>query len=182
MKLRVFSAVRIFTLALIAGLFFNSFAPEIQASQNASLNRDTRVESEVNPVLEKDERRILDLINRERAKKGLSSLEWNSDLARLARNYSQQMAQENFFSHYDRDGFSVFERIKSTKINDWNKLGENLFECTGTREFISLSVEKWMQSPGHRRNILDSEFNTSGIGVAMTRDGKIYVTQVFLRR
>lgn len=182
MKLSVFSAVRILLVAIIAGLFAGSFAPEIQASKYVSLKPDTKETSEVNAGLENDERRILDLINRERTKKSLGTLEWNSDLARLARNYSQQMARENFFSHYDRNGSSVFERIKSTKIDDWNKLGENIFECEGTREYVGMSVEKWLQSPGHRRNILDNEFNTSGIGIAMTRDGRIYVTQVFLRR
>ena len=131
--------------------------------------------------LSSDELQIHYLVNNERRKKGLSDLYWDEDLAKMAREFSKKMARESFFSHFDRDGNSVVERIKDSNINGWNKIGENLFFCEGFDNFDSLAVRGWMNSSAHRRNILDRQFTTTGIGVAQTRDGRIYITQVFIR-
>jgi uncharacterized protein YkwD len=128
-----------------------------------------------------DEYAIHNLVNNERRKKGLSELFWDENLARLARSYSKQMARESFFSHYDRNGDSVVERAQNSNILDWSKIGENLFFCEGYDDFDALAVSGWMKSSEHRRNILDRQFNTTGIGIAETRDGRIYITQVFTR-
>lgn len=183
MESRFFSALRVLLLVIFAGLLIVSSQSKVAASsiRRAGLSADAG-KAEFNATLEVDERRVFDLINRERERKGLSYLEWNPELARMARSYSQQMAQGNFFSHYDASGASVVERAQAMKIKGWSKIGENLFECQGARDFASLSVEKWMKSPGHRQNILDAEYTMSGIGVAATRDGKIYVTQVFIEK
>lgn len=129
---------------------------------------------------EENERKVYSLINRERQKQGLSYLEWNGDLARLARDYSQQMAEEDFFSHYDNRGASVVERARGMRIKGWRKIGENLFESIGDRNYVSSSVIRWMKSPAHRLNILDPQWTQTGIGIARSRDGKIYITQVFV--
>ena len=129
-----------------------------------------------------DEREIFDLINRERGKKGLGELNWDSNLSRLARAYSQKMARENFFSHYDGDGGSVETRAKDMRIKNWSKIGENLFFCEGYDNPNVMAVRGWMQSPTHRENILDPDYTDSGIGIAFTGGGRIYVTQVFIER
>lgn len=126
-----------------------------------------------------DEYRIFDLINNERAKKRLGQLDWNDRLADMARSYSRQMAKENFFSHYDRDGKTVADRAKNIRVN-WQKIGENLFYCTGLAEFTDFAVRGWMKSPSHRKNVLDPKWTASGIGVYEGRDGRVYVTQVFI--
>jgi uncharacterized protein YkwD len=131
--------------------------------------------------LSNDELQIHYLINNERRKKGLGDLYWNEELAKLARTYSRQMARESFFSHYDRDGNSVVERARDSDIRGWSKIGENLFFCEGYDDFDSLAVRGWMNSSEHRRNILDRQFNGTGIGIAQTRDGRIYITQVFIK-
>lgn len=131
--------------------------------------------------LSSDEYTIHNLINQERRRKNLEELFWDENLARLARNYSRQMARESFFSHFDRDGNSVVERARKSRINGWTRIGENLFFCEGYDDFDSLAVRGWMKSPEHRRNVLDRQFNTTGIGVAATRDGQIYITQVFTK-
>ena len=128
-----------------------------------------------------DEFQIHNLVNNERRRKGLSDLVWDQDLARMARAFSRQMARESFFSHYDRNGNSVVERAEDSNIRGWEKIGENLFFCEGYDNFDSLAVRGWMNSSEHRRNILDRQFNTTGIGIASTRDGRIYITQVFVR-
>lgn len=124
-------------------------------------------------------REILNLINLQRRKRGLTDLRWDDNLERLARRYSEQMADERFFSHYDQDGYSVVQRAQAMKIKGWRKIGENLFMCSSGSKINSFAVEKWMSSPLHRKNILDQSFNTTGIGFARSRDGMIYITQVF---
>ncbi|HQU91872.1 MAG TPA: CAP domain-containing protein [Pyrinomonadaceae bacterium] len=126
-----------------------------------------------------EESDIFELVNRERTRSRLGYLEWDDDLARVARNFSRQMALENFFGHSDRDGKTVIQR--AAKVG-WSKIGENLFMCDGMNDFTSFSVRGWMRSPTHRQNILDREWTDTGIGIYRTRDNRVYVTQVFVRR
>ncbi|MBS1797762.1 MAG: CAP domain-containing protein [Acidobacteria bacterium] len=175
-------------LLLALGL---SAAPAIFAQQRIIITRSQtgRVSSDTDRnsrrssrSVESEERAIFDLINEERRKKGLGDLEWDGRLAGVARDYSRRMAREDFFSHYDRDGNSVVERARDSNVRDWRQIGENLFYCEGYDQFDELAVRGWMKSPDHRRNILDRRFNASGIGIARARDGRIYITQVFIER
>lgn len=126
-----------------------------------------------------DSGKILDLVNSQRRRRGLGDLFWSRELETLARNYSRQMANEKFFGHYDKNGDSVVQRAKSMSIKGWRKIGENLFMCGGYADANGLAVDRWMKSPLHRKNILDERFNTTGIGIYESRDGRLYVTQVF---
>jgi len=126
-----------------------------------------------------DEAKIFDLVNQVRSRSRLNYLAWDDDLARVARNFSRQMARENFFSHADPNGRTVTERAADER---WSKIGENLFMCSGMDDFTAFSVRGWMKSPSHRRNILDREWTETGLGVHRTRDDQVYVTQVFVRR
>lgn len=125
---------------------------------------------------------VYQLINRERSKARLRSLQWDDDLAKLARDYSRQMAREGFFGHYDRTGRTVTERALSARIDDWSTIGENLFYCDPHPYFVDTAVTGWMKSRTHRTNILDRDWTTTGIGIATSRDGKIFVTQVFTQQ
>lgn len=129
-----------------------------------------------------EEDKIFELINKEREKRGLDSLNWNSELANLARNYSIKMARENFFSHFDKNGDSIADRAKALKITSWRRIGENLFMSQGYEQFSQVAVRGWMKSSGHRKNILEEDYNQTGIGIARSRNGMIYVTQVFLQK
>ena len=122
---------------------------------------------------------IFELVNKERTRSRLSYLEWDDDLARVARNFSRQMARENFFSHSDSHGRTVMQRAEDER---WSKIGENLFMCAGIDDFAAFSVRGWMRSQTHRQNILDREWTDTGVGVYRTRDDRVYVTQVFVRR
>jgi uncharacterized protein YkwD len=126
-----------------------------------------------------EESDIFELVNKERTRSRLSYLEWDDDLARVARNFSRQMARENFFSHSDSQGRTVMQRAEDER---WSKIGENLFMCAGIDDFAAFSVRGWMRSQTHRQNILDREWTDTGVGVYRTRDGRVYVTQVFVRR
>lgn len=180
----VFSRIAVF--AFLGVFLFAALAVPAQRdriSKNATgrvtLRQETRRQTQGNSS--NDEFQIHYLINNERRRKGLGDLYWDDDLARMARSYSRQMARESFFSHYDGDGNTVVERAQRSDIRGWSKIGENLFFCEGYDNFDALAVRGWMSSPTHRRNVLDRQFNTTGIGIAESRSGEIYITQVFTR-
>jgi uncharacterized protein YkwD len=127
-----------------------------------------------------NETRIFSLINRERGRTGLGQLGWDDRLADLARRYSEKMAREHFFEHIDSDGNDVVARARQSRIRGWDRIGENLFMCSPTNDYTSLSIRGWMHSPSHRENLLDPDWTETGVGVAVDRDGTIYITEVFV--
>lgn len=133
-------------------------------------------------AIDDEEREILDLVNRERSRQRLSRLTWDESAARLARSYSMRMAREGFFDHYDPEGNSVIERADRGGLRRWNRIGENLFVCDPIDEFAGLAVKGWLRSQTHRQNMLDRAWTATGIGIARSGDGEIYITQVFLER
>ena len=126
-----------------------------------------------------DEGEVFQLVNRERSRAHLTTLVWDDRLAKLARDYSRQMAREGFFDHYDPRGRTVTDRALAARIRDWSMIGENLFMCEDHPYFATTAVRGWMRSQTHRTNILDRDWTTTGIGIATARDGSIFVTQVF---
>lgn len=129
-----------------------------------------------------DEFQIFQLVNTERYKYRLANLEWDDKLAEMARDYSQKMARENFFEHADLNGKTVVDRAKDRHLKNWSKIGENLFFSRGVKNFDILSVRGWMKSPTHRQNILDESWTTTGIGIAESKNGEIFITQIFIER
>lgn len=129
-----------------------------------------------------NEEEIFRLINIERRKRRLNNLAWDEQIAKMARKYSEKMAREKFFSHFDPKGANVAERAKKAKIKGWSKIGENLFTVERLSKFDAFAVTGWMKSPSHQRNILDNDWTTTGIGVGVAENGDIYITQVFIKR
>ena len=127
-----------------------------------------------------EEFEIFRLVNSERAKQRLRPLAWDDDIASVARDHSRQMARQNFFAHQDPSGRTVVERAEKRNVRNWSRIGENLFMCDEIDGFERYSVRGWLKSPSHRRNMLNREWSTTGIGVYRSRDGRIYVTQVFI--
>lgn len=128
------------------------------------------------------ERDVFALLNNARAEKGLPPLEWDDSLAELARMHSRNMANEKFFSHRGQDGSMVDDRAQKLGIFNWRAIGENIAFLQGYENPAKLAVEKWMNSPAHRRNVLGEKWTESAVGVAMGPDGSYYFTQVFLLR
>ena len=127
-----------------------------------------------------EEMEIFRLVNAERVQQRLRPLDWDGDVADLARDHSRQMARGGFFAHQDREGRTVVDRASERRLGGWSKIGENLFMCDEIDGFERYSVRGWLKSPSHRKNMLDREWTTTGIGVYRSRDGRIYVTQVFI--
>ena len=125
------------------------------------------------------EREVFNLVNRERSKVRLGNLVWDDRLAKLARDYSRQMAREGFFDHFDGEGRTVTDRALAARIEDWSSIGENLFMCEEHPYFASTAVRGWLKSRTHRTNMLDRTWTSTGVGLATARDGSIFITQVF---
>ncbi|MFE8987722.1 CAP domain-containing protein [Streptomyces collinus] len=103
---------------------------------------------------------VLSLVNEERAKVGCSPVAANSALAGLAQSYSEDMDARGFFDHTDPDGRTPWDRAEKAGIS--NLGGENI--ARGQTDAAAV-MDAWMNSPGHRANILNCDFKTLGVGV-----------------
>ncbi|MGW1912558.1 CAP domain-containing protein [Streptomyces sp. NPDC002076] len=106
------------------------------------------------------EAEVLKLVNQERAKVGCSPLAAQSSLTKLAESFSDDMAARDFFDHTDPDGKTPWDRAAAAGITDLG--GENI--ARGQADAAAV-MEAWMNSPGHRANILNCDFRTLGVGV-----------------
>ncbi|MEU0057299.1 CAP domain-containing protein [Streptomyces sp. NPDC006334] len=119
------------------------------------------VSSEVQAAAE-----VLALVNEERSKVGCSPVAANSSLASLAQAFSVDMANRNFFDHTDPSGASPWDRAAKAGITDLG--GENI--ARGQADAAAV-MQAWMDSPGHRANILNCDFKTLGVGVHLGSGG-----------
>ena len=128
------------------------------------------------------ERLVFEFVNQKRTENGLPALVWSEQAAEVARLHSSNMAANNFFSHAGLDGKRVDARADRMGLRNWRMIGENIAYNRGYGEPVARAVESWMRSPGHRKNILNSRWKETGIGIAVTADGTYYFTQIFLLR
>lgn len=125
--------------------------------------------------LTSDEKEVFDLINKQRTNNGLKALTIDSEVQRVARIKAQDMVDNNYFSHTSPTYGSPFDMLKSFKIS-YKTAGENIAGNSSN----SAAVNAWMNSSGHKANILNSGFNYTGIGVVSSpKYGKMYV-QMFI--
>lgn len=156
--------------------------------QSARANKSRRitvVRTPVNSAVKSAvdvERLAFDLLNDERAAKGLAPLVWNDQIAEIARMHSRNMANERFFSHRGSDGSMVDDRAEVFGISKWRAIGENIAFLQGYDDPAAIAVKKWMESPSHKKNVLNANWSESAVGVVVTPDGEYYFTQVFLLR
>ncbi|MFD7295025.1 CAP domain-containing protein [Streptomyces sp. NPDC059897] len=103
---------------------------------------------------------VLSLVNQERSKVGCSAVTADSGLASLATAFSDDMAARDFFDHTDPDGATPWDRAKKAGITDLG--GENIARGQANAQSV---MDSWMNSPGHKANILNCDFKTLGVGV-----------------
>ena len=113
--------------------------------------------------------------NEVRLRKGLNALEWNGELAELARDHAQKMATKDRLSH---DGFKHrFAVLRAAGIAI--KLTENVAMSKGFADPVGTTIRGWIDSPGHRRNLYDRDVAFTGVGFAVSRSGRIYCAQLY---
>jgi uncharacterized protein YkwD len=149
------------------------------------------------------ERQIHRLINDERKRHGLSLLAWDDELATIARGHSRDMAKGGYFSHFSKEGHDFSHRYKqagyqcSIRVEHTLYLGaenilqnnlydsvtivngENFYGWNSQQKIAETSVQGWMNSMGHRKNILTPYWRREGIGIVIAPDDKVYITQNF---
>ena len=147
---------------------------------------------------------VHNLINQERTKRDLEALYWDEEISVIARNHSVDMGAENYFSHVNQSGQDPTDRGASAGyecIKDYGSyytfgLAENIhqgwlyssittingvdfYNWLSQDDIASRAVNGWMGSQGHRENILKDTYDRTGIGIGITSEGKVFITQNF---
>ncbi|GGS82552.1 MULTISPECIES: sigma-70 family RNA polymerase sigma factor [Streptomyces] len=104
---------------------------------------------------------VVALVNAERAKAGCGPLKDDAQLRKAAQRHSEDMASRNFFSHTAPDGSDPGERTTAAGYR-WATYGENIARGQSTAESV---MNSWMNSDGHRANILNCSFKDIGVGL-----------------
>jgi uncharacterized protein YkwD len=159
------------------------------------------------PLIDKSELEITvhQLTNQYRIQHGLNSLSWDDELSTVARSHSQDMALRDYFSHDTPEGRDPTDRgilqgYKCEKIVGYLMyigIAENIFQnnlyhtiwytdgiptsydWNSLDDIAQTTVDGWMNSTGHRKNILTETFDREGIGIDFASDDKVYITQNF---
>ncbi len=163
-------------------------APEVKETKESEAATPVKNETTTNTT-EKDttsnttvsssnlnyEQKVVELVNIERQKNGLSSLTLDTSISNVARTKSKDMADNNYFAHQSPTYGSAGDMLKQFGIK-WSAWGENIASGQRTPEAV---VTAWMNSEGHRANILSSNFSKIGVGYAVNSNGTPYWTQMF---
>lgn len=150
------------------------------------------------------DRLVHDLVNRERQRRGITPLREDQKLSAIARAHSADMSDKDYFAHENFLGQGPSERAARQGYvcrKDYGSyytegVAENIFQnwlfssttyigpipvknYMSSEEIAASTVDGWMKSPGHRENILNRDYDRVGTGVAISKDGKVYITQNF---
>lgn len=118
---------------------------------------------------------VVNLVNKERSAKGLSSLSKDSQLTKLAQLKAEDMAKNQYFSHTSPTYGSVADMMKQYGVS-YKTVGENIAKGQKTASSV---MNGWMNSSGHRANILSSSYSKIGVGYAKASNGTTYWVQIF---
>ena len=121
------------------------------------------------------EKQVASLTNSERKAAGLGSLTLDSQLSKLARMKAEDMAKKGYFSHTSPTYGSAFDMMKKYGVS-YRTAGENIAKGQKTPEAV---MNGWMNSSGHRANILSSAYTHIGVGYAKDSKGNTYWVQIF---
>lgn len=121
------------------------------------------------------QKEVLDLVNVERTNRGLQPLKFNAELSKVATLKSQDMIDKNYFDHTSPTYGSPFDMMKQFGIT-YRAAGENIAMGQETPQEV---MNSWMNSPGHRKNILNPDFTELGVGIA-SNGSSLYWTQMFI--
>lgn len=150
---------------------------EVTTQATTQRPTETTTQAQNNSANKTIEQQVVDLVNKHRAENGLNPLKINSSVSRVAQAKSEDMRDKNYFDHTSPTYGSPFEMLKSFGVS-YKTAGENIAKGQKTAEAV---VNAWMNSEGHRKNILNANFEKIGIGYA-TGNGTTYWTQMFIKQ
>ncbi len=144
-------------------------------NSGSNTNSNTKPDSSANATLSADEQEVFNLINQQRTNNGLTALKVDSEVQRVAKIKAQDMVTNNYFSHNSPTYGSPFDMLKSFKVS-YKTAAENIAGNSSN----SSAVTAWMNSAGHKANILNNIYTHTGIGIVSSPTyGKMYV-QMFI--
>lgn len=150
-------------------------AQDEQTKQPAKSNEEAQAsqinEAQAESELSQFEQEVVELTNAERAKAGLPSLEVDTELSKVAEAKSEDMRDNNYFAHNSPTYGSPFDMMKQFGI-EYRTAGENIAKGQQSPEEV---VNAWMNSEGHRKNIMNESF--THIGVGYVEEGNIWTQQ-----
>lgn len=150
------------------------YVKKINANASATTTSPSASTSN-NSSASEEEKELLKLINAERTKNGLTELKFDDELLKVARDKAKDLVDNNYFSHNSPTYGSPFDMMKSYGIT-YKTAGENI----AGNSTLQGAVTAWMNSEGHRANILSNAYNYTGIGIVDSpKYGKILV-QMFI--
>lgn len=153
-------------------LLFITISPTIEASAP-----NPRIQPKSEKIIQM-EFRTIELINQIRAKNNLKPLKCWNQLCDIARGHSVNMAEK--IVSFGHGGFE--KRAKSVKSDRFiYAFGENVAYNFNYKDPVKVAVDGWMESSGHRKNIL-GDYNETGVGIAQNSRGEWYLTQLFAKR
>jgi uncharacterized protein YkwD len=118
-------------------------------------------------------------VNDFRSAEHLIPLERRSDLDRVARAHSEDMAHRGFFAHESPEGRNWVDRLSQAGVTGFRMAGENVGQ-TNRAEPNREILEGWKHSPVHLENLVSRPMNATGIGIARAPDGRLFYTQLYL--
>lgn len=126
----------------------------------------------------------LRLVNQSRSKNGLPPMMLEPKLNVAAQSHAEDMLLRNYYSHHSPEGETVGVRYRRAGGDRWLLIAENIAKCDGcspplTKDHVRQMHEGWMNSPGHRANILRPGLNALGYGLTAGTDGRLYAVQTF---
>jgi uncharacterized protein YkwD len=195
--------MKLVPVVLLVGLALNAALAATHAGARTEAQAKLVQKPQPRIAPERLEKSIHALINRERAARGLKPLGWDPKLGAIARGHSVDMAKRSYFAHATPEGANFDARYTEARYKCFVPVGdvvhggaENIarddvwakittlgdrkyYDWHSEDELAKRTVDGWMKSPGHRANILTPHWAHEGLGVTVTRDLKVYVTEDF---
>lgn len=103
---------------------------------------------------------------------------WDDRLAAVAREHSEEMARNGYFSHQAANGWSPADRLSAAGIV-WMRVGENIANCESVTQAETVFMDEPRFEHNHRWNILNPDYTRVGVGIARGSDGMLYITEDF---
>lgn len=156
--------------------------PNVNTPNSETPNADIPKPSSDSNFMSEVESMIFAKVNEERSKNGVPPLEYNSTMEHYARIKSQDMGDRGYFDHKNPEGELITAQMQKDGVT-YNAWGENIAYIGGTSDAAALAnqfMDIWMNSAGHRANILSSNFTSIGVGVYKIGN-TVYATQEFCR-
>ncbi len=153
-----------------------------ESNDNKTNKSNTQKAEASDAFIAQVEQSIYNKVNEERAKNGLGQLSYNTTMQKYARIKSQDMGDNNYFDHKDLSGNLITAKMQNDGVS-YNAWGENIAYISGVSDAEALASQfmtNWMNSSGHRANILSTNFSSIGVGVYKVGN-RVYATQEFYR-